>query len=244
MPCKPFLFVCLLSALPILGYAQRGTYELQRVLQRYTEAYGGFRDADALSSFSVEGTIEQNGQTFEFLMRKKRPHSLRYRLSSGQNSVTTGYNGSKGWMRVETNGEVAIKTLDQAVLGELREQARFDSPLFRHLEKRENEVELVEVATLDERSVYVVGVRELASGKTSHYFLDAATAYLVRWDQLDAKGVIRFQTLYRDYKDIEGYPFAHEVETRVDGKTTSLAKLNMVEVNPGLLSFYFEKPRR
>lgn len=242
MPAKPALIACFLCLLPIFGYSQSDTYALQRILQRYTEAYGGFRDADALSSLSVEGTIEQDGQTFDFLMRKKRPYSLRYRLSLGGNSVIVGYNGTSGWIREETNGQVTIKALNTAVVSDLREQARFDSPLFRHLEKSENDIELVERSTLDDRSVYVIGVREL--GETTYYYLDAVTAHLMRCDQIDDEGSIRFQTLYREYKDVEGYPFAHEIETRIDGQTTSLAKVNTIEVNPGLLSFYFEQPRR
>ncbi|MFT5837332.1 MAG: hypothetical protein ACI9ZV_000837 [Candidatus Azotimanducaceae bacterium] len=240
---NPFLIALLLSLLPIFGYAQNDAYALQRILQRYAEAYGGFRDADVISSLSVEGSIEQDGQTFEFQMRKKRPHSLRYRLSNGLNSVITGYNGSSGWMRIETNGEISITSLDSVATGKLCDQARFDSPLFSYLEKGENDVELLERATLDQRSVYVIQVRELGS-EINHYYLDAITAHVIRHDQLDAKGAIRFQTLYRDYREIEGYPFAYEIETRVDGVTTSLAKVHRIAVNLGLLSFYFEKPRR
>ena len=239
----PILVALFLCVFPIFAYAQSDIYTLQRILQRYTQAYGGFRDADALSSLSVEGSIEQNGQTFEFLMRKKRPYSFRYRLSSGANSVITGYNGSLGWMRLETNDEVSISTLDLSAERELRKQARFDSPLFRHLEKSENDIEFLERITIDGRYVYVIKVRELGT-KVSHYYLDAATAHIMRHDQLDAEGVVRFQTLYRDYKDVEGYPFAYEIETLVDGETTSLARVNTIEVNPGLLSFYFEEPRR
>jgi len=243
MLSKPRLIACFLCLLPIFGYAQSDSYALQRILQRYTEAYGGFRDADALSSLSVEGTIEQNGQSFKFLMRKKRPFSMRYRLSNDSNSVISGYNGSQAWMRVETNGDVSINSLDSQARRVLREQAHFDSPLFRHLEKRENKIELVERTTLEDRSVLVVEVKELGSD-ASRYYLDAVTAHVVRVDQLDGDGGIRSQTLYRNYDEVEGFPFAYEIETRVGDKSVSLAKVNTIEVNPGLLSFYFEKPRR
>lgn len=232
--------VCLF---PVFGYAQSDAYALHRILQRYTESYGGFRDANALSSLSVEGTIEQNGQTYEFLMRKKRPDSIRYRLTNGMNSVVAGYNGSSGWLRTEAEGKVSIQDLDREAVAALREQAKFESPLFRHLEKSENEVTLVERTTEGDESVYVIEVRELGS-RISRYYLEAKTAHLLRYDELDAAGEITFQTLYRDYKEVEGFPFAHEIENRVAGQTVSLAKVNTVEINPGLLSFYFEKPRR
>ncbi|WPJ96488.1 hypothetical protein SH580_02070 [Coraliomargarita algicola] len=243
MPFRPLFLIACISLFPLLAGAQSDSYALQRILQRYTEAYGGFRDADSLSSISVEGIIEQNGQSFDFLMRKKRPYSMRYRLSNELCNVISGYNGDVAWMRTETNGEVSIQTLDAKGTRALRAQARFDSPLFRAMEKSENEITLLERATLDERSVYVLSVDESGRG-LSHYYIDVFTAYVVRVDQLDANGEVQLQTLYRDYKEVDGYPFAHEVETRLDGQTLSLAKVNEIVVNPGLLSFYFEQPRR
>lgn len=229
--------------LPSFGFAQSDGYALQRILQRYTEAYGGFRDADALTSLSVEGTIEQKGQSFDFLMRKKRPYSMRYRLSNESNTIITGYNGSQAWLRTQSNGEVTIKALDSKTRQIVREHARFDSPLFRHLEKRENKIELVGRTTLEERSVYVLEVVEHGS-KVSRYYLDAVTANIVRIDELDADGATSLQTFYRDYREVDGFPFAFEIETRIGFETVSLAKVSSINVNPGLLSFYFEKPNR
>ena len=237
------ILVCLLSLLPIHGFAQEDAFTLESVLQRFTKAYGGFRDADALSSLSVEGTILQNGQTFDFLMRKKRPHSMRYCLSNESNSIIIGYDGSQGWVRTKINGEVSIDLLDQEAKHSMRRQARFDSPLFYHLQKRENQIELIERISLDERSVLVLEVIEYDS-EASRYYLDLETAHIVRVDHLGADGELSIQTLYRDYREVEGIPFAFEIETRVNGETKSLAKVNSIDVNPGVLSFYFAKPKR
>ena len=236
------ILVCLLYLLPIHGFAQEDAFTLESVLQRFTKAYGGFRDADALSSLSVEGTILQNGQTFDFLMRKKRPHSMRYRLSNESNSIITGYDGSQGWIRTKNNQEVSIDLLDQEARRKIRDQSRFDSPLFYHLQKRENQIELIERITLDERSVLVIEVIEYDS-EASRYYLDLETAHIVRVDHLGADGELSIQTLYRDYREVEGFPFAFEIETRVNGETKSLARVNSIDVNPGILSFYFAKPK-
>ena len=236
------ILVCLLCLLPIHGYAQDDAITLESILQRFTEAYGGFRDADALSSLSVEGTILQNGQDFDFLMRKKQPHSMRYRLSNESNSVITGYDGSQGWIRTKTKGEVSIDLLDAESERSMRKQARFESSLFHHLQKRENQIELIERIKLDERSILVLEVTEYGS-EVSRYYLDLETAHIVRVDHLDAEGELSSQTLYRDYRKVEGFPFAFEIETRVSGETRSLAKVNSIKVNPGILSFYFAKPK-
>ena len=237
------ILVCLLYLLPIHGFAQEDAFTLESVLQRFTKAYGGFRDADTLTSLSVEGTILQNGQTFDFLMRKKRPHFMRYRLSNDYNSVIAGYDGSQGWILTKNNQEVSIDLIDQEAHCKIRDQSRFDSPLFFHLQKSEHQIELIERTSLDGRSVLVLEVIEYDS-EASRYYLDFENTHIVRVDHLDADGEFSIQTLYRDYREVEGFPFAFEIETRVNGETKSLAKVNSIDVNPGIISVYFAKPKR
>ena len=237
------ILVCLLYLLPIHGFAQEDAFTLESVLQRFTKAYGGFRDADTLTSLSVEGTILQNGQTFDFLMRKKRPHFMRYRLSNDYNSVIAGYDGSQGWILTKNNQEVSIDLIDQDAHRKIRDQSRFDSPLFFHLQKSEHQIELIERTSLDGRSVLVLEVIEYDS-EASRYYLDFENTHIVRVDHLDADGEFSIQTLYRDYREVEGFPFAFEIETRVNGETKSLAKVNSIDVNPGIISVYFAKPKR
>ena len=237
------ILVCLLYLLPIHGFAQEDAFTLESVLQRFTKAYGGFRDADTLTSLSVEGTILQNGQTFDFLMRKKRPHFMRYRLSNDYNSVIAGYDGSQGWILTKNNQEVSIDLIDQEAHRKIRDQSRFDSPLFFHLQKSEHQIKLIERTSLDGRSVLVLEVIEYDS-EASRYYLDFENTHIVRVDHLDADGEFSIQTLYRDYREVEGFPFAFEIETRVNGETKSLAKVNSIDVNPGIISVYFAKPKR
>ena len=236
------ILVCLLYLHPFLSFAQDDAFTLESILQRFTKAYGSFRDVDALTSLCVEGTILQNGQTFDFLMRKKRPHFMRYRLSHESNSIITGYDGSQGWIRTKNNQDVSIDLLDDEARRKIRYQSRFDSPLFYHLQKRENQIELIERIILDERSVLVLEVIEYDS-EASRYYLDFETAHIVRVDHLDADGEVSIQTLFRDYRLVEGFPFAFEIETRVKGETKSLAKVNSIDVNPGIFSVYFAKPK-
>ena len=245
MPTRTFIVAGFLCLLPLITCAQSNNFTLLRILQKYTEDYGGFRDADALASLSVEGTIEQDGGTYDFLMRKKQPYGFRYRLSddSGFNSAVTGYNGREGWLRTDTNGEVNVSEITGAPLETLREQARFEGPLFRHLEKSEYTFSFVGRDQVNGDPVYIISV-ETKAGQQFHYFLQARDSHILRIDSLGSEGDIISQTLYRDYREVGGFPFAHEVETIVDGERVSLARVQKIDVNPGLLSFYFETPSR
>lgn len=218
------------------------SFLVQRVLQEYTDTYGGLRDANKLTSLSVEGVQIQDEQEYPFLIRKKRPDSIRYRLEKGTTTLITGYNGRKGWLQTSIGGEKKVEDLRGEQLMALREEARFEGPLYRHLEKPENEVLLDGRSWVGGFETYVIRVVE-GNGSESLYYLDVRNSHILRVDRLHENGEIRLQTLYRNYKTIGGYPFAHEVENRIEGETVSLFKIDTITVNPGILSFYFEVPR-
>ncbi|TVP77242.1 MAG: hypothetical protein EA353_10800 [Puniceicoccaceae bacterium] len=168
---------------------------------------------------------------------------MRYRLSQAGNSVTTGYNGRQGWIRSESLATPTIKQITGSALRDLQEQARFESPLIRHREKRENQIVFLEQQTRPAGLVYVIEVTR-PDGHVSHHYIDAQTMQLLQLDRLDAAGTVLSETFYRDYREVGGFPFAHEVEHRIGGETVSLATVESITVNPGLLSFFFEVPTR
>lgn len=218
------------------------TLAVQRILERYTETLGGSRAVAALSSLSVEGSQVQGGVSYHFLMRKKRPNSIRYRLSAGTMSIICGYNGRTGWQRTKVGGEVTIKDLPAAQLAVLRDEADFDSPLFRHLEKSWNQITLVGNEQLDETYVNVLEVKKF-SKPFARYYLNSRSGLILKRVLLNQDGTSGLETLYRDYREVDGYQFAYEIENWLGDQQVSLVHIETIEVNPGLLSFYFEKPR-
>ncbi len=217
------------------------SFAMRRALQRYTEAYGGIRDVDKLASISVEGTQIQGGKTYNFLMRKKRPNSIRYRLSSGDTSIVSAYDGQTGWMQIDQAGKIRTMPLNADQVKILEDEGRFESPLFRHLEQRDNELKMIGRERVGELSTYVFEAHD-SMGLTTRYYLDVNHPYVVQRERLDETGAVAMQTLYRDYREVEGYPFAFEVENRIGGKVVSVVKVDSIRVNPGLLSFYFDMP--
>ena len=69
-------FVVILFCLTFWGASIRAqesmsdSFLVQRVLQEYTDTYGGLRDANKLTSLSVEGVQIQDEQEYPFLIRK------------------------------------------------------------------------------------------------------------------------------------------------------------------------------
>jgi hypothetical protein len=215
---------------------------VQRILERYTETLGGARAVAALSSLSIEGSQVQGGTSYQFLLRKKRPNSIRYRLSAGETSIVCGFNGRQGWQRTKVGGEVTIEDLSADQISVLRDEANFDSPLFRHLEKSWNQITLVGNEQLDDTHVNVLEVKKF--GKPfARYYLNSRSGLILKRVSINPDGTLGLETQYRDYREVDGCQFAFEVENRLGDQQVSLVKIETIEVNPGLLSFYFEKPR-
>jgi hypothetical protein len=213
----------------------------QRILQGFTDTYGGVLDANTLSSISIEGVQIHGDQEYRFIMRKKRPSSVRYRLEQAEGVVIAGYNGRDAWLQKIQGGQSELSELTGTQLKMIRREAEFEGPLYRHREKPENKITLEGRAQVDGADCYILKVEE-PNGRLSRYYLDAYKSYVLRLDQLAEDGSVAFQTLYRNYRTVEGYPFAYEIENRIDGETVALIQVDQIQVNPGLLSFYFEVP--
>lgn len=239
-----FILSCVFISSSFEAIADSGdALTVQRILERYTETLGGPRAVAALSSLSIEGAQIQGGKSYQFLMRKKRPNSIRYRLNAGTTSIVCGYNGRQGWQRTKVGEEVTIEDLSADQLSVLRGEADFDSPLFRHLEKSWNEITLVGNEQLDDAHVNVLEVKKF-SKPFARYYLNSRSGLILKRVLLNQDGTSGLETLYRDYRKVDGCQFAFEVENRLDDQQVSLVKIEEIEVNPGLLSFYFEKPRK
>lgn len=245
-PMHRFLIsTLLLVSIPLLASAQASNdiFKLNQILRGYTETYGGFRDVNRLASVSIEGVQVQEGVEYSFDLHKKRPDSIRYQLERDNATLTSVYNGEQGWLRIRTENKISVEELFGANVEMLKKEARFESPLYRHQEKNENTISLVGRERVAEADVYILRVEE-PLGVVSLYFLHPENYHILRIDRLNDREDVVFQTLYRDYREVGGYPFAHEVEIRVNGETVSLTRVDSVTVNPGLLSFYFERPVR
>lgn len=238
-----FILCCVFISSSFEAFADSGdALAVQRILERYTESLGGSRAVAALSSLSIEGSQLQGGKSYDFLMRKKRPNSIRYRLSAGETSIICGYDGRSGWQRTTVAGEVTIEDLPADQLAALRAESDFDSPLFRHLEKSWNVISLIGNEQIGDDHVNVLEVKKF--GKPfARYYLNSRSGLILKRVQIHPDGALGLETLYRDYREVDDYQFAFEVENRVGDEQVSLVRIETIEVNSGLLSFYFEKPR-
>jgi len=137
---------------------------------------------------------------------------------------------------------VTIEDLSTDQLSALSDEADFDSPLIRHLEKSWNQISFMGREKLGDTNVNVLEVSKFRKPFV-RYYLDSRSGLVLKREQIHQDGTLGLETQYRDYREIDGYRFAFEVENRIGGQLLSLVKIETIDVNPGLLSFYFQKPK-
>jgi hypothetical protein len=136
------------------------SFVVQRIFKCDTETLGGPRSAAALSSLSIEGSQVQDGASYQFSMRKKRPNLIRYSLTARAASISCGFNGRQGWQHTKVGEAVTIEDLSTDQHSALRGVADFDSPLIRHLEKSWNQISLVGSEQLGDTYANVLEVKK------------------------------------------------------------------------------------
>ena len=240
----------LLFALPLALYlsgvlsAQSERSELWWTLEQFSQTYGYSRDQADLKTVLIEGQLIQGGQAYEFTLRKRRPDSIRYTLARLEHSITIGFDGVEGWQRITTGDKVQVRTLNKQEVAMLTEEADFEGPLLRHLRNFSDRIHLRGNERVDGELARIVEIDQ-RDGSKRRYFLSESRNLVLRCELLNAAGACLLQTNYRDYRWIETFPFAFEVDNRVDAHLISTVKVERVQVNKdqGLLSIYFKKPR-
>ncbi|MEM7789838.1 MAG: hypothetical protein AAF546_00420 [Verrucomicrobiota bacterium] len=212
-----------------------------RLLEKHSDLYSRAQDAQRLSSISIDGIQMQGEETFDFLIWKKRPNQFRYRLTGPNGDVVCGYDGKNGWQRTLINGVVELTDLEGEELAMIREEAFFDGPLTDFRDKPYNKYRLVE--NPDFRGVQSNTIEVLESnGRRTQYTLGMGTGYILKRSHINEDGEASLETVYSDYRMVDGFPFAHVIENRIDGELINRTEIKNIVTNPGILSFYFKKP--
>lgn len=231
------LFACLL---PLFSSAQNS--DVSEIIRRHIEAKGGAIELNRLESIRIEGIHRQNGEESQFILHKKRPNSIRYELTNESLNALFGYNGEVGWVRKQQKGEPQImEYIEGPALSALIEEARFESPLTEQNNDGDDAIGLVDDVLLNGKRHYVVSWAHDDILK-ARYYLDVTTYLLSKREMIGEDGSVELTTYYEDYTKVNGYSFAFSVTNEIDGKVLNIERIQDIRVNPGILSFYFEKP--
>lgn len=230
----------------IIIFSVRGNKDedakMREIVSRAIKAHGGDNLEKAKSTISRgKGKLLDLDYTSENSVQL--PDRSRTVAESKFGKFVQVLNGDKGWIKLgDLSRECAKEELD-----EMREQFNaMQISRLAVLNDREYKLSPLGEEKVDDRPVIGVRVEHKGFRDISLYF-DKESYLLLKMetrikDPLRGGEEIAAETLYNDYKDVDGVMTAHKVTIKYDGKVYIESELTEVKYSDKLDDILFEKP--
>ena len=156
----------------------------------------------------------------------------------------SGYDGTTAWMRVPYTGNPKPQLMPDDAAKDVRIKADFDGLLFQWKSKGE-QIELSVSDTIGNELAYKLkltrkdgGIEYYSIAKKSGLLLKREYTRTIRGKE------VKMEVFYRDYKDVEGIPFAFTVENLMGGQPNNTIVFESIVLNGQLDSKLFEMPSK
>jgi outer membrane lipoprotein-sorting protein len=209
---KTLLLLALaLPAVMLAPLAQAETVD--EILAKHYEAMGGLAKLKALNSMRVTGTMAIGpGMEAPVTMERKRPDKRRVEFQVQGMTGIQAFDGEKAWSLMPFMGNKDPQVSSDEDNKNEKDDADFDGSLVDWKEKG-NSLELMGKEPIEGADAYKVKVTK-KNGNIETMYLDAETYLLVKTEgKVKRRGTeIEGETLFSDYKDVDGYmmPFTME----------------------------------
>ncbi len=220
--------------------------ELQRILKAHVDAMGGWRAWNKVESIRLTGTIEREGQTYDFCIIKKRPDQIRMTLnvslpdSSDQVlQVIRAYDGKNCWSanRLEGDPDLNAKSLAKEEALDLIENSGV-LPLL--IKTRENHaiMELVDAGNASEGRSIIIRAVDQKSGSTKEFFLEPSTMMVqkITTTYTGGKAATTVLSDYATYSEVK-LPTHMVITDEMSG--SSKMQFSLIEIGVGIYEEYF-----
>lgn len=186
------------------------------------------------------GTIESGGESSSFTLIKKRPDKMRFTIKRGSQEIIFGVSADTVWQCMRApQQEDQFARIDGEQAAAWVAQTRFFDRIIS-ANQGEGEIVGIEVEQWAGNDSLKVGLID-AHGNTYEIFIDPQTLYPLAERQTLPNGEIS-ETIYSDYRDVDGLPTPFELAIFIDSKVVSKVQINNSALNVGLLSKLFELP--
>lgn len=215
--------------------------EVRALIARVTEAYGGRKALEGVRAYRVEGSVfstmrHSDAPTIRVFAR---PAQLKVLIDYASGAEARLVDGRKGW-RNEAGGPLEPVT-GPMYAAMVLQAARAGVPwvLYEHAD------EAAFTDSLTQGDLRCVGLQlPLGEGLLLRAWIDPATHHVVRSQGLLEHGGMRthFETVYTDFRTVNGVTFAFREENFASGRQTGLTTITKVVVNPPLRANEFQPP--
>jgi outer membrane lipoprotein-sorting protein len=218
---------------------------VDEVIAQHTKAKGGMEKLKSVKTMRATGKmIMGQGMEAPFVMMGKRnPSSTRIEFTFQGMTGVQAFDGKNAWMIMPFLGKKDPEAMPEEDTKMMAEQADMDGPLVDWKEKG-HKVELLGKEQVEGADAYKVKVT-MKNGSVRTYYIDAETYLDIK---VEAKRKMRGtdvegETVFGDYKDVDGLMMAHSMENGTKGSPQRQKMVfEKVEVNPTLADSLFAMP--
>jgi hypothetical protein len=229
----------MIAAASSLPAQQAALPTAEQLVANFVKAAGGKTAMEKVKSRVSKGTIELgNGESLTVEVRDKAPDkNLTVVDVPQQGQQRQGFDGKVAW---DATPNQAVQELTGPMLAAVRRNSQFYRWL--HMKELFGTLAVVGTAKIGERDTYVMEATP-GEGYPEKFYFDTQTALLLQRDfQLDSPdGPISFQTLYEDYREVDGLKLPFTLR-RVGPDSVLLLKLTEIKHNVELDDAQFAKP--
>jgi outer membrane lipoprotein-sorting protein len=216
---------------------------VDQILAKYVQALGGQAAYEKVTTRSMKGTVEipDDNVSGTALVVAKAPGSFRLTLEIPDAGVIeTVLDGANGWEKNPDSGVHAMSKTDLAI-------AQRQHDFYRELRLKDLYPTMAAAGAdkVEGHAVYVIEATP-ASGPPEKFYFDAETGLLVKHDFERVTledGIVQYETMLRDYRDVDGLKFPATIEQR-SPDSTMIYKFAEIKNNPPLADTAFAKPEK
>ena len=228
----------------LMGMAARaGAQDAKDVLAKMIAAQGGAKALETIKDTAISGNLDmiQMGMNGTITITKKDPGMMRVDIEIAGMLISQGFDGVKGWL---DNPQTGTAEMPEAQEKSMRRQA-LGSQATLHPEKFGITYELKGREKVGEKDCFVLA-QSFKDGSASTIFVDAATGLVIKvkakaMDSTGSGAEVDSETLYDDYRSINGVMVAHKMTTSQNGAPIMQMTFTTFTVNANPPDSYFKQ---
>ena len=214
---------------------------VDEILAKYFEAQGQEKLL-ATNTFTTKGKIIQGQFEIPFTSYHKRPMKFKSEAEFQGMKIISAFDGETGWSINPMTGSNDPQPMTAEQLDRMKMQADYDGMFYNYKDKGYT-VEYLGKEPVDDIETYKLKLTR-PNGDIITAYIDAENYVILKTDsKMKIQDVDReAETVFSNYKYVDGILIPFSVETKMDGKTVMQMVLEDVKYNVDLDDSIFEMP--
>ncbi len=227
MSKKIGIFIIILISLQHFVAAQQSNPD--KMLKNYYKV-NGLDKLQKVKTIIMTGTITRN-DLMPIKITKMRPDKYRMDFELADLAAIQAYDGKIGWSTAPWTGNSKPTLMDEDALKDVKNRADFEGLLFNYKEKG-HQVKLIGKYTINRLEVTKIELTR-KDGGIEYYFIDNKNHQLLKrtYKRIIREKEVEMETIFSDYRMVDGISFAFVNETIMAGQRYSLIEFEKIEIN-------------